>query len=359
MSSEQRGGAVPLSRAQSGRWLGGVCAGLAPLRGLSVGWMRIGFVLLGLLGGIGVAVYLACWLIIPVAATDTGADPGAAGPPRGVVAVAQACAACVGLMVLAGGAAIATLFGLGWLVVLLAAAVLAGVFAGRRRLGPAWALLPIAALTLPAVAVAASGLRLAPQAGQTVVAPGTSAQLQSTVYRSGLGEMLIDLRGTSFPATGTVNLRIRAGVKRTIVALPAGECVHVNLHYQVNPFLVGLGALLTGRSTLPYSAVDVFGRLYTPRTGTVIDQGLGAYPTLNIDFSSEGGSLYVRDYPNTVNPNIEPDWPGYIGKPEARPNLHGEPRKIWPMMLRAWRQRLRTEIASDRSVDELMPGPCG
>jgi phage shock protein PspC (stress-responsive transcriptional regulator) len=357
MSSEQRAGAVPLSRVQSGRWLGGVCAGLAPLRGLSVGWMRVGFVLLGLLGGIGIAVYLACWLIIPVAGTDTGAAPGAAGP-HGVVDVAQACAAGVGLMVLGGGAAIATLFGLGWVVALLAAAVLAGAFAGRRRLGPAWALLPIAALTLPAVAVAASGWRLAPQAGQTVVAPRTSAQLQ-TVYRSGLGDMLIDLRGTSFPATSTVSLRIRAGVKRTIVALPAGECVHVNLHYHVDPFLVGLGALLTGRSTLPYSAVDVFGRLYTPRTGTVIDQGPGAYPTLKINFASQGGSLYVRDYPNTVNPNIEPDWPGYIGEPEARPNLHGEPRKIWPIMLRAWRGRLRTEIASDRTVDELMPGPCG
>jgi hypothetical protein len=183
--------------------------------------MRAGFVLLALLGGLGIAVYLACWLIIPAA--DAG--NGEARPSSAVVEVARACAACVGLGVLALLAGAATLFGFGWMIVGVAVAVLAIVFAVRSRVTPAWALLPIAALTLPAVAVAASGLKLQPQVGDIVKRPDTSTELSTTTYRSGLGTMLIDLRHASFPAFGTVPLRIDAGVRRTIVALPAGECV--------------------------------------------------------------------------------------------------------------------------------------
>src|ERR1700685_3655747 len=70
MGGQERTGGVPLARATSGRWLGGVCAGPAPIRGLGVGWLRFGFVLLALLGGLGIAFYLACWLIIPVAGSS-------------------------------------------------------------------------------------------------------------------------------------------------------------------------------------------------------------------------------------------------------------------------------------------------
>lgn len=316
--------------------------------------MRVGFVLLALLGGLGVGLYLACWLIIPV----MGAD-GEVKRANGVVEVAQACAAGVGLVVLCAIAATATLFGFGWAVLVLAAAVLAAVLLGRARFGPAWALLPIAALTLPAVAVATSGLRLAPQSGTTTFAPRTNAELSSADYRSGLGTMLVDLRHTSFSTGAAVPLRIDAGVKRTIVALPANECVHVDIHYQVDTFLAGLGALLSGRTTLPYSDVTVFGRLYTPLAGDVIAARGGSAPLLKIDFSSQGGSLYVRDYPDNVDPNVFPDWPGYISSPEPRPNLSAEPKRLWKGILRAYRRRQRVDAASQRQVDRLMPGPCG
>jgi phage shock protein PspC (stress-responsive transcriptional regulator) len=353
MGGQERTGGVPLARATSGRWLGGVCAGLAPIRGLGVGWLRFGFVLLALLGGLGIAFYLACWLIIPVAGSSAEEEPVAA------VAVAQACAAVVGLVALAALAGVLTLFGLGWIVAVLVAVVLAGVFAWRSRLGPAWALLPIVALTLPAVAVATSGLRLAPQAGDLIYDPQTTAQLQSAVYRSGLGSMLIDLRSTSFPASGDAVLRIDGGVRRTIVALPAGECVGVDVRYHVDPFVARLGALLGGRSTIPYSGIQVFGRLYSPHNGEVLAGGGVGDPTLTIDFSSQGGSLYVRDYPASVQPDVEPDWPGYPVKLEPYPYLRNEPKKLRPMIVRAWRARRRVELASQRTIDRLMPGPCG
>src|SRR5581483_7636432 len=105
--------------------------------------------------------------------------------------------------------------------------------------------------------------------GAVTSAPATSAQLSSHTYRSGLGTMLLDLRHTTFPADGTVRLRIAAGVRRTIVALPASTCVRVDVRYRVNTFVVGLGALVIGRTTVPFSGVTVFGRLYTPPRGDV------------------------------------------------------------------------------------------
>jgi phage shock protein PspC (stress-responsive transcriptional regulator) len=342
---------APISRTREGRWLGGVCAGLGGLPGLRTGWVRAGFVLLALLGGLGIGLYLACWLIIPAATHDAPARTGG-----GAVEVAQACAAGVGLAVLAGIAAVATLFGFGWLVLGLAVVVV--VLWARDRVGPAWVLLPLIALTVPAVAVAASGLRLAPQSGASTFAPSTSGQLSSRTYRSGLGTMLVDLRHTTFPSGGTVPLRIAAGVKRTIVALPAGQCVRVELDYHVNTFVAAAGALISGR-TAPYSYVTLFGRLYTQRNADISAGGSGAHPILKINFSSQGGSLYVRDYPDSIDPDVDPDWPGYLSPPEPRPNLRIEPRRLRMTIMRAYLRRARVAAGSRSLVQRLMPGPCG
>ncbi|GAA3731771.1 phage shock protein PspC (stress-responsive transcriptional regulator) [Spinactinospora alkalitolerans] len=55
-----------LERPRQGKWIAGVCAGLADRFGVSRGLMRIGFVLFGLFG-VGEIVYIALWIIIPKA----------------------------------------------------------------------------------------------------------------------------------------------------------------------------------------------------------------------------------------------------------------------------------------------------
>jgi hypothetical protein len=80
---------------------------------------------------------------------------------------------CVGLLVLAALGATGTVFGFGWIVFVVAAAMLVGMV-GLRRLGPGWALLPVAALALPSVAVAAGGLSLT-----TRTAPAASRSRRS------------------------------------------------------------------------------------------------------------------------------------------------------------------------------------
>jgi phage shock protein PspC (stress-responsive transcriptional regulator) len=330
-----------------------VCAGLAPVSRLGVGWVRAAFVLAGLLGGLGIALYLTCWLIIPTEAGDEQ-EPG----PGGAVAVAQACAGCAGLAALGLAGAVAAVFGFGWIVVGLGAAVLIAVLAGWRRLGPAWALLPVAALTLPAIAVATSGLRLAPQTGRSVVAPHTFRDVQATVYRSGLDTMLVDLRRTAFPANGTVPLRIDGGLRRTIVALPSDRCVRVAVQYHVNPFAARLTALLTGRTTPLFSNVVLFGRLFGRSSQTTAATARRPGPLLYITFNSQGGSLYVRDYPTQVDPDQQPDWPGYQVNVEQRPDTRGVPRRAAQALLRHWRSRRAAEMENARLIDSLMLGPC-
>lgn len=54
-----------LVRPESGRVLAGVCSGLAQWVGLDVSLMRVIFIILGILTGMGVLVYLILWVVIP------------------------------------------------------------------------------------------------------------------------------------------------------------------------------------------------------------------------------------------------------------------------------------------------------
>jgi phage shock protein PspC (stress-responsive transcriptional regulator) len=305
-----------------------------------------------LIGGLGILVYIACWLIIPGEGEPTE-RPGSGW----IVGAAQAGAVCVGIVVIGVFGGAATLFGFGWIVMALAAAVLLGVLVSWPRLGPAWALLPIAALTLPSLAVAAGGLRLSPNAGHKTVSPQALTQGAHVSFRAGLGTMLVDLRRTALPESGIVSLTIEGGVRRTIVALPHKRCVHVALRYDVRPFVAQVAAQVTGE--LPRSGADVFGSIVSPDSGiNHFTEGPAAGPSLRIDFTSVGGSLYVRDYPDSVNPNTRPDWPGFRVFPEQSPNTTGVPRRAAQRLVAAWRTRHTRQIHSKRLVDALMRGPC-
>jgi phage shock protein PspC (stress-responsive transcriptional regulator) len=54
-----------LRRDLSGRWLGGVCAGIARRYGIDVWLVRLAFVVATAAGGLGVAIYALGWLVIP------------------------------------------------------------------------------------------------------------------------------------------------------------------------------------------------------------------------------------------------------------------------------------------------------
>jgi phage shock protein PspC (stress-responsive transcriptional regulator) len=352
---------VRIVRPRQGRLLGGVCAGLPDLWGLGTNGRRLLFVVAGLLGGVGVVVYLACWLVIPADDHDPDADA-----VRSVVLLAWATGGLVALVLVAAGAAAATVFGLGWIVFVLATVVTGLSFSPlRRRIPSVAALLTVGALTLPAVAVALSPLRLSFQSGESLVHPHRYRTVDQTVYRSGFGTLLVDLRRTKpLPPDGSATLRIDAGLRRTIVALPTNQCVRVRVNYDINLFPAHFAALLTGRNETAFHDVVLFGRAYGYGTtagthATVMNKvNVGAAPLLTIDFTSQGGGLYVRDYPQNVDPDFAPSWPGYVLPPIPKPYLHGEPTKLRKALLRAWKRRRKAQQASNREVKSAMPGAC-
>jgi signal transduction histidine kinase len=66
-----RGTGGPLRRDTADRLAGGVAAGMASWRGVSVNTVRIVFVLVAIVtGGFGVPLYVAAWLLIPAAGED-------------------------------------------------------------------------------------------------------------------------------------------------------------------------------------------------------------------------------------------------------------------------------------------------
>jgi phage shock protein C len=57
-----------LHRSRTERMLGGVCGGLAESLGVDATLLRLGLVVLTLLGaGIGVVLYVAAWILVPEA----------------------------------------------------------------------------------------------------------------------------------------------------------------------------------------------------------------------------------------------------------------------------------------------------
>ncbi|HWI74257.1 MAG TPA: hypothetical protein VNT55_20015, partial [Baekduia sp.] len=166
------------------------------------------------------------------------------------------------------------------------------------------------------------------------------------------------LRHTALPARGRVPLKVEGGVRRTIVALPHDRCVSVYVHYHVRSFAARAATVLLGRSDTVFDDVVVFGHTGYGRRGTVSGGDPAGGPELTIDFTSAGGSLYVRDYPDAVDPTSEPDWPYAPGRPAAAAVHPGMSRTARGRAVAAWRARHKAYKSALRRVLEQRPGPC-
>jgi phage shock protein PspC (stress-responsive transcriptional regulator) len=63
--------------------LAGVASGLAHYAGIDVLIVRIAFAVLTFLGGAGIPLYLACWLLMPAEGSDQSIADGLASDLRG------------------------------------------------------------------------------------------------------------------------------------------------------------------------------------------------------------------------------------------------------------------------------------
>jgi signal transduction histidine kinase len=97
-----------LRRAREDRLAGGVAAGLATRMGVDVTVVRIVFVLATLVSGLGAAIYVLAWLLVPAAGEDTAIVSQAMTDRRGI-ALAAGLGSLVALVLV-----IASALGAGW-----------------------------------------------------------------------------------------------------------------------------------------------------------------------------------------------------------------------------------------------------
>ncbi len=95
----------PLHRSSTDRMIGGVAGGVAETYGIDPALVRLAWVAVALLGGVGILLYLVAWLVLPLNGDPEPAQPG--GEPTDAIRVAG-----VALVVLGGAITVGLI---GWL----------------------------------------------------------------------------------------------------------------------------------------------------------------------------------------------------------------------------------------------------
>ncbi len=272
-------------RTRRGRLVGGVCSGLGSHFGVDPLLLRIAFVGLTFLAGVGVWLYLAILLFTP--------EEGARRAPIALLGSSWQAVLGTVTLIAAAGALVAVLshsllgsaagFGVGVGVVALVGVVATVVWRGLRKrvsasrsadlrlarwlahfvavlaglvllavaggllagtephiaawavlaLGLAlllsaltrvrWLVLAVGAFALPVVIFAAAGVDLHGGLGERLYRPLAVSQLRRG-YELGAGKLEVDLRGVRLPA-GATPLRVRLGLGELVVIVPRDVCV--------------------------------------------------------------------------------------------------------------------------------------
>jgi phage shock protein PspC (stress-responsive transcriptional regulator) len=240
--------------------IAGVAAGFADYLDVDVVVVRIAFVVLAALGGTGVWLYLAAWLLMPPDTDDTPRSPGgdhhtmlSGDAARPAVRERRALAVVVGVVL--GVVAIGELVSGGpwwphWgdapgtflapgLAALVLAVVVVAVTDGRSSAWSRMRLVVIGLLVAAASVVlltagtvlgaeALSGVPLRGGIGSTQWRPTAPAQVAHR-YRLAVGNMTLDLRDVRFSA-GTTRVTATVGVGRLLVEVPRATTVSVAAH---------------------------------------------------------------------------------------------------------------------------------
>ncbi|HKJ36530.1 MAG TPA: PspC domain-containing protein [Solirubrobacterales bacterium] len=321
-----------LLRSDDDRMLAGVAGGLADYFGLDPIIFRIAFGVSVLFGGLGLVVYLALTLFVPL---DDGSEHPQAIAQRSnwTALLAIGFLLLIAIPAIGGG----LIWGDGpgslfWIAVPIAAAVAAwavvrdrgGWRGGGKTLGAVllallaatvfaslaltaalltavgegvavavglsiagvllialavlglgrWLILPVAAIALGASAAAASDFDLEGGIGERTYQPAGFSEIPADGYQLGIGELVIDLRDIEW-AGRTLELDARLGMGEAVIAVPERVCVTGDAEARVGEMAVA-GQRLEGVDLeLPDRAA--------PKAG----------PALELDASLDVGALRV------------------------------------------------------------------
>lgn len=244
-----------LERPRDGRMLAGVCGGLARYFGIHPAFYRVGFVVLTLLGGSGVLVYLAAYLVIP----EEGKPDSIAGEAlrhrgeRPWPMIALSLLAVAGVVLLSRATIHPNSDGF-WVLLLLAGLLILWVTRRPKRVAPdaptavlaaedsrrvrhlgRTVTLVVAGLVVVTLASAATlgaifDVHLRHGVGDRTYQVATASALQ-TRYELGIGNLRVDLRDVRLPV-GETHLKARVDIGNLDVIVPADAALQVNADAQ-------------------------------------------------------------------------------------------------------------------------------
>jgi len=285
-----------LRRSTTRRMVGGVAGGIGERFDIDANIVRVVFVVLTVLYGLGAAIYLAMWVLIPQSGrhADDVEESGDAPPASnlrllryvllaGVVVVAVIVISTFGGVPKLGGG-----FGLLWLIFLGVLAVLSLRSSARQHMLRRFiALVFLSVMTVFILLSAAflsflasTGVPMTGGSGERFIQPSSVAQVQPS-YRTEFGSMTVDLRQVHFSSTATsVTASVAVGV--LIVDVPANAIVYLKTH-------VGIGTVeylgQFGFDTQPFTAIP-------SSLKTVASQQRAPHLNLNVEVGA--GQIEIR-----------------------------------------------------------------
>jgi phage shock protein PspC (stress-responsive transcriptional regulator) len=286
-----------LRRSTKRRMVGGVAGGIAERFDVDANIVRVVFVVLTFLYGLGAAIYLAMWVLIPQSGRPDGdAEESGVAPPEsnvkllryvllaGVVVAAVIVLSTIGGVPKVGGGA-----GVLWLIFLAVLAVLSLRSSARQHMLRRFIALVFLSFLTVAILISAAflgflastGVSMTGGSGARVFQPSSVAQVQHS-YRTEFGTMTVDLRQVHFNST-TTSVIASVGVGELTVDVPANAIVYLKTHVGAGTieYLGGLG----GFYTQPFRAVP-------PSLKTVASQERA--PHLDLDVQVGAGQINIR-----------------------------------------------------------------
>ena len=238
---------TPLWRSSTRRMIAGVAGGIADRFAIDVNIVRVAFVVATCVWGLGAAVYLAMWALVPTVDSAASIGQDAAGESGELESNRIS---ILTVLLLLGALSIGLIFstpwwggprwgggiGVAWLLVLLGLLIAALLrparrFSWRRLLGVS--LLAVASLVIIVTgaffgAVALTGVPLRGGVGERVFQPTSLSQLNST-YRVAIGNTTVDLQHVPF-GSGVYHVTASVAVGELRVEVPANVVVDVTAH---------------------------------------------------------------------------------------------------------------------------------
>jgi phage shock protein PspC (stress-responsive transcriptional regulator) len=264
-----------LRRSATKRIFGGVAGGLSERFDVDANIVRVVFVVLALVWGLGIALYLAMWVLIPRGPSSGNAvsEPIEDAPrvrwlryalPLSIVVLAVIFISTIHVVPTLGKA-----FSFLWLVFLVVLAVIA-LFSPARRLtfrrlvalaflGFVSFLIVISGATLLALQI--TGVPVQGGSGARQWSPTTVSEVQH-YYHGAFGAMNLDLSHVTF--TGTTTVTATEGIGKLLVEIPAGVTVDLRTH-------VGIGDV----ENYDAGSAPVGGVVHRPGANLVLNLSVG------------------------------------------------------------------------------------